>query len=103
MAATRCKRCATILRNNRTVCPCCGWDMNAPAEAAAGGDAPSEKGPRKVAAKAGVKMCPICMSSVPEEQLIELDGQKICPTCAENMKNKAAKKAAGPPPAAEKK
>jgi RNA polymerase subunit RPABC4/transcription elongation factor Spt4 len=99
MAATRCKRCSTILRNNRTVCPCCGWDLNAPVEtAAAGGEAPVERGPRKVVAKAGVRMCPICMSSVPEEQLVEVDSQKICPTCAENMKNKAAKKAAGPPP-----
>jgi hypothetical protein len=44
------------------------------------------------------------MASTPEDQLVELDSQKICPTCAENMKNKAAKKAAGPqPPAPEKK
>lgn len=107
---TRCKRCATILRNNRTVCPCCSLDIHAPYEPAEvpspGSDkaaGPADKGPKKVTAKAGVKMCQICMAAVPEEQLTEHDGQKICPTCAENMRNKAAKKAAAPPPQPEKK
>jgi hypothetical protein len=107
---TRCKRCGTILRNNRTVCPCCSLDIHAPEETADAGPAsgeksavPAEKGPKKVTAKAGVKMCQICMAAVPEDQLAELNGQKICPTCAENMRNKAAKKAAAPPPQPEKK
>ncbi len=57
---------------------------------------------KKVAAKAGVKMCMICMASVPEDQMVEQDGQKICPGCAENIRNKAMKKAAGPPPSPKK-
>jgi hypothetical protein len=98
---TRCKRCATILRKSRTVCPCCGLDINAAEEPAAAdpaaAGAPVEKGAKKVAAKAGVKMCQVCMASVPEEQLVEQNGQKVCPTCAEGMRTKAAKKAAPPP------
>ena len=84
----RCRRCATQLRNQRQVCPCCGWDL---AEAEASEGKPSIK---KVAAKAGVKMCPVCMSSIPEEQLVEYQGQKLCSSCADGLKNKAAKKAA---------
>ena len=102
-ASSRCKRCATVLRNTRTVCPCCGWDMNAPPGTQSGESPAVEKGPKKVTAKAGVRMCPICMSSVAEEQLVDLETQKVCPTCAENMKNKAAKKNAPPAQQPEKK
>jgi hypothetical protein len=102
----RCLRCGTIMRNGRAYCPSCGWDPKAaPVEEAkpAAAEANQEKGPKKVVAKAGVKMCPICMASVPEEQMVEHETQKICPNCAENMRNKQAKKAAGPPPEKEKK
>ena len=103
----RCKRCATVLRNGRTVCPCCALDINAPAEdperPESKSSAPTvEKGPKKVAAKAGVKMCQVCTVSTPEEQIVEVDGQKVCPTCADNMRLKAAKKN-NPPAPAEKK
>lgn len=96
--ADRCKRCGTKMRNGRKVCPCCGYDPSDTSQGAE--DEAASGGPqiRKVSAKAGVKMCAICMSSVQEDQMIEQDGQKICPDCAENMKNKAMKKAAGPPP-----
>ena len=107
-AAVRCKRCATMLRNGRTVCPCCALDINEPPEdpnarPASNSSTPTvEKGPKKVAAKAGVKMCQVCMISVPEEQLVDEGGQKVCPTCSENMRTKAAKKSAPPPPAEKK-
>jgi hypothetical protein len=94
-AVERCKRCGTKMRNNRKVCACCAYD---PSEPVATAEEAQPGHIRKVAAKAGVKMCAICMSSVPVDQMVEQDGQKICPDCAENMKNKAMKKAAGPPP-----
>lgn len=101
--ADRCRRCGTKMRNSRKVCPCCGYDINEPepemlSEKPLDSDKPSAHQIRKVTAKAGVKMCAICMSSVPEEQLIDQDNQKICPTCADSLKSKAAKKAAGAPP-----
>ncbi|HYG78581.1 MAG TPA: hypothetical protein VEK08_26515 [Planctomycetota bacterium] len=99
----RCLRCATKLRAPRKVCPCCGWDPSAPPEEkseAAGGDSgkPASHQPRRVTAKAGVKICPVCMNSVAEEQLVEQEGQRVCQSCADSLKSKAAKKAAGPPP-----
>jgi hypothetical protein len=102
-AVERCFRCATKIRGKRTVCPSCGLDLNAPIEQDAGGQAAAENAPsaqsiKKVAAKAGVKMCMICMQSVPEDQMIEQDGQKICPDCAESMKKKGARKPPAPPP-----
>ena len=102
---SRCKRCATVLRNNRTVCPCCALDVNAPPEdptaerPSSNSSTPTvEKGPKKVAAKAGVKMCQVCTTSTPEDQLVDEGGQKVCPTCSENMRTKAAKKSAPPQP-----
>jgi len=81
------------MRNGRSVCPCCGLDINGSTEMAAAEDTGGSHTIRKVSAKAGVKICPVCLESVPEEQLVELDGQKLCPTCADNMRAKAAKKA----------
>ena len=92
----RCRRCATKLRNNRKICPCCGFD---PAHPDGDVDQPSSNQPRRVAAKAGVAICPVCMQTSPEEQMVEVDGgQKLCPACAEGMKNKAMKKQSGGPP-----
>ena len=96
--ADRCRRCGTKMRNSRKVCPCCGYDITGPEpepEKESDVERPSAHQIRKVTAKAGVKMCAICMSSVPEGELMEQEGQKICPTCAENLKNKAMRKAAG--------
>ena len=96
--ADRCRRCGTKMRNSRKVCPCCGYDISGPepeAEPETDAERPSGHQIRKVTAKAGVKMCAICMSSVNEAELLDQDGQKICPTCAENLKNKAMRKAAG--------
>ncbi|HYF51836.1 MAG TPA: hypothetical protein VEJ63_20635 [Planctomycetota bacterium] len=98
----RCQRCATKIRNRRTICPSCGHDLHAAPEPEPAAEAPPQQepapsapAPRRAQAKAGVKMCGICMASVPEEQMVEDNGQKICPDCAENIKNKAMKKAAG--------
>jgi len=98
----RCLRCGTMMRNGRAFCPSCGWDPKAPPPEEIKTEAPQEKGPKKVVAKAGVKMCSICMASVPEEQMIEHEGQKICPSCGENMRNKQAKKGAAPGPEKDK-
>jgi hypothetical protein len=92
-AIERCQRCGTILRNTRKICPCCGPEPEPSAEETEH----ANPGRRVVAAKAGVRICPVCMTSVPEEQMIDQDNQKICPTCAENMKNKAIRKASGGP------
>lgn len=105
----RCKRCATILRN-RTVCPSCGLEVSAaPAGgsgaakavgaasasgAAKGVGAASASGSAKSVSssvskrnpgKVGMKMCPVCFSSVSEETLVEHNGQKICPECQMNL------------------
>jgi len=96
----RCRRCATKIRTPRKVCPCCGWDPHEKTSAspdASDVDKPSSHPIRKVAAKAGVKICPICLSSVPEEQLVDQDNQKLCSTCAESLRNKSARKGAPPP------
>lgn len=100
----RCLRCGTKLRNKRTSCPSCGWDLVMPETENTGPVTAHESGPviKKVAAKANVKICPICLSTVPDDQIVEQDGQKICQTCSENLKQKAAKKAAAPPPEARK-
>jgi len=100
-AIDRCQRCGTKIRNRRTVCPSCGHDLfaapepEAPSGAAQPEATPSAPAPRRAVAKVGVKMCGICMASVAEEQMVENNGQKICPDCADNIKNKAMKKAAG--------
>jgi formylmethanofuran dehydrogenase subunit E len=57
-------------------------------------EAPAGPAIRKVAAKAGVKMCSICMASVPEAELLDIEGQKMCAACAEKMKGKALRKGA---------
>lgn len=46
-----------------------------------------------MAAKAGVRMCAICMTSVPEAELVDFEGQQICPQCAESVQKKAARRA----------
>ena len=99
LAIERCRRCGTKIRNQRQACPSCGWDLKEPDPNQAGDDLAEAHGHviKKVSAKANVRICAICMATVPEEQVIEQDGQKICPTCAENIKNKAMKKTAGPP------
>ena len=102
VAVDRCRRCGTKIRKDRKVCPSCGMDLAAPPppEPAVAPDDGTQGGHpiRKVAAKTGVKICAICMASVPDDQIVEQDGQLICPTCAENVRQKAARKGAPPPP-----
>ena len=115
-SVTRCRRCGTLLRNNRSVCPSCGTDVSAgePAAQAApaaeaseasaqAAAAPAEtaapKSARKaVQAKAGMTMCPMCMGSVPADSLVEYSGQKICQNCHATMSKKAAAKPPADPP-----
>jgi len=102
--ADRCARCGTKLRNNRQVCPCCGYEIAHPgansSEQSASGqeDGQPTHSIKKVAAKAGVKICPICMASVPETDLVDNEGQQVCPTCDENLRKKALRKAGMAPP-----
>jgi len=102
---TRCARCATLIRNNRTRCPSCDLDFaekpasriapavggSASKPGGGGGDSSRQK-PR--AAKANAKLCPVCMSSVNESEMSESGGQMVCNPCAVTLKNKAAKAAA---------
>lgn len=91
-AAVRCRRCATILRN-RPICPSCGMESDAPgaaggnetAAAAASGAATVVATPKRAAGKPGMKMCPVCFSTVAEETLVEHAGQRICPDCQRNL------------------
>jgi predicted amidophosphoribosyltransferase len=98
----RCNRCGTKLRNNRQVCPCCGYELarpgaNSSEQSASGPDEPAHL-IKKVAAKAGVKICPICMASVNEADFVDHEGQQVCPTCDENLRKKAMRKAGMAPP-----
>ncbi|MGD0093576.1 MAG: hypothetical protein ABSE73_27010 [Planctomycetota bacterium] len=92
-AGDRCLRCGTKMRNNRLVCPCCGLEV-----AQAGQPSAAEQDPRpsktikKVAAKAGVKICGMCLATVPEQEIVDHEGQKVCPACAENLRKKTFKR-----------
>ena len=103
--ADRCTRCGTKLRNNRQVCPCCGYELARPGASSSDQSASGEEAAqsahsiKKVAAKAGVKICAICMASVPETDLVDNEGQLVCPTCDENLRRKAMRKAGMAPPA----
>ncbi|MBI3832469.1 MAG: hypothetical protein HY291_23295 [Planctomycetes bacterium] len=35
--------------------------------------------------KMGMKMCPVCFSSVAETSLVEHNGQMVCPECLKNL------------------
>lgn len=83
---TRCRRCATILRN-RTVCPSCGFEAGSAPEnqiVAVEDEAPAQAAPRR-GGKPGMKMCPVCFSSVAEAEMVEHNGQKICGECQRNL------------------
>lgn len=92
----RCLRCGTLMRGLREICPCCGWEKaNAGAPAVA---APVES--RRGSSKTGMKICPLCLSTVPEAELSDVGGQKLCAVCSEAMLKKANKASAPQPPAA---
>lgn len=84
-AAKRCLRCATILRQNRTVCPSCGTEVGAQPEPARGPSAPAQAAPvrtsqpaaaavRPAAAQAPAQaprkkvFCALCMKSLESDQ-----------------------------------
>ncbi|MCZ7644919.1 MAG: hypothetical protein M5U26_06495 [Planctomycetota bacterium] len=94
----RCRRCGTILRNNRSACPSCGTEVGA--EEAGGAEAapaPGASGARgaghlPVASSRDAALCPMCMATVPVATMVVYEGQKICPNCNELMSAKASKK-----------
>ncbi|GMV79830.1 MAG: hypothetical protein AMXMBFR7_10140 [Planctomycetota bacterium] len=83
-AAKRCLRCATILRQNRSVCPSCGTEVGAQPAPARGPSAPAQAAPgrtsqpaaavRPAAAQAPAQaprkkvFCALCMKSLEPEQ-----------------------------------
>jgi len=112
---TRCIRCATLIRNSRKNCPSCDLDLTASNSAPANGNGHSKSNSKVVsrvgsrvgsavnpasdssarnknrAARAGMKLCPVCMSSVNESEMSESSGQMVCNACAVKLKNKPAR------------
>jgi len=89
---TRCQRCATKLRNSRKRCPCCDLDLSAPLPVLVDSDkepAPGEKRIRP--ARPTNKLCPVCMSSFPEAEMLESGGKMVCKECSEVMSKSGAK------------
>ena len=37
--------------------------------------------PDKPASKPVLRMCPVCFNSLPETNMVEFEGKKVCPTC----------------------
>lgn len=96
---TRCLRCGTLLRNGRNACPSCGLGLgedesNEAPKAAASSHQSARPAPRPVAAKSGVRMCPVCMATVAEIDLSDVKGQLICNPCAVALLSKEKKKQA---------
>jgi len=117
---TRCIRCATLIRNSRKNCPSCDLDLTGSSTAASSNGnskskvvsrvgtainpaaksngSPGESGRNKArAARASMKLCPVCMSSVNESEMSESAGHMVCNTCAVKLKNKPARPAPGAP------
>ena len=98
---TRCLRCGTLIRANRPRCPSCDLDFtmssSSPAPepvaraSSSSRSAPAESKAKPRKAKEGVKLCPMCMNSVTENEMGEANGQKVCAACANSVKQKAAK------------
>jgi len=78
----RCLRCATPLRNARTVCPSCGM--------AVGEIAPLED-PKK-AKRRSMRICPVCTKTILTGEVIEFNGQDLCVSCAESLRAKAQRR-----------
>lgn len=86
---TRCKRCATKMRNARKICPSCGLDLNEPLPVLV--EAPKEPAPgerRIKPVRPTNKLCPVCMGSFPEAEFVESQGKMLCGPCAEIMAKK---------------
>ena len=90
----RCARCATLLRNGRTICPSCGLDQTSP-DAQPAARTGATAAPMAEAKPAAVKksICPVCMSSVRDDTLVEHERTRICPDCFERIKAKTKPKA----------
>lgn len=82
--APRCLRCATLLRNARTVCPSCGMAVGDTTD----GSEPSSKKP----ARRSMRICPVCSKSILVGEVVEFDKQELCATCAESLRAKAQRR-----------
>jgi predicted amidophosphoribosyltransferase len=87
----RCARCGTQLRAGRSVCPSCGLDQAA-SETQPEQISVSEPAEAPRPAPAKKTICPSCMTSVLESTMVDYQDGRICPECAERMKNKAQRK-----------
>ena len=86
--APRCLRCATPLRNARTVCPSCGMTVGNTVSTPED-DAPVQKSTRR-----SMCICPVCSKSILTGEVVEFDGQQLCATCAESLRAKAQRRQA---------
>ena len=87
-AEERCARCGTLLRSGRQLCPSCGLDQTAAEAAGVLDEAPAEAPVETKPAAPRKSICPTCMSTVSEDQLVDYDGQRICGDCKERIKAK---------------
>jgi RNA polymerase subunit RPABC4/transcription elongation factor Spt4 len=88
-AEERCARCGTLLRGGRQICPSCGLDQKSPEASGPAAEALVEEAPVETKPAAPRKsICPTCMSSVLEDQLVDYEGQRICSDCKERIKAK---------------
>lgn len=81
----RCLRCGTAIRK-RVVCPSCGYEVLPDSDGPTPG-VTSTQGP--------MKMCAICMESVPEHELMAFAGQEVCADCFESVSGEEAPLEAG--------
>jgi RNA polymerase subunit RPABC4/transcription elongation factor Spt4 len=88
-AEERCARCGTLLRGGRQLCPSCGLDQQSPEATGPLAEVPVAVAPVETKTVAPRKsICPTCMSSVREDQLVDYEGQRLCGDCKERIKAK---------------
>jgi hypothetical protein len=88
----RCRRCGTVIRNNRTVCPGCGTSLSELVQE----PAPEPEQPETAVAEpppAAPKktLCQACMQSVPVDAIVDYKGSRICQQCADVLKGRLTK------------
>lgn len=91
----RCARCGTLLRGGRNLCPSCGLDQKS-AEANPVLNEAALVAPKAAEVKAAPNkksICPACMNSVRDDTMVAYEDSRICPDCAERIKEKKARKA----------
>ncbi|HTL53829.1 MAG TPA: hypothetical protein VL860_14745 [Planctomycetota bacterium] len=80
----------------RTACPICGWNSANPAESVdkLGRVAPVADANVHRSKRSEKIICPECLNSFPPEEIQEVNGRKICTSCAAVLEKKSKKPAA---------